>query len=48
MYYLCCENKGADQLRGDHAADLHLCFFRICKRLILKPLPLSVIYGLEF
>ena len=25
--YLCSENKGADQLRGYHAADLQLCFF---------------------
>ena len=22
---MCCENKGADQLRGDHAADLRSC-----------------------
>ena len=29
--YLCSENKGADQLRGYHKADLHLCF-RICKK----------------
>ena len=26
MYYLCSENKGTDQLRGDRAADLHICF----------------------
>ena len=26
MYYLCNENKGADQLRGNRAADLRLCF----------------------
>ena len=25
MYYLCSENKGADQLRGYHEADLRLC-----------------------
>ena len=31
MYYLCSENKGADQLRGYHEADLRLCF-RICKK----------------
>ena len=31
MYYLCSENKGADQLRGYLEADLHLCF-RICKK----------------
>ena len=30
MYYLCSENKGADQLRGHREADLRLCF-RICK-----------------
>ena len=32
LYYLCSENKGADQLRGDREADLRLCF-RICKHL---------------
>ena len=26
MYYPCSENKGADQLRGYHEADLRLCF----------------------
>ena len=26
LYYLCSENKGADQLCGDREADLHLCF----------------------
>ena len=31
LYYLCSENKGADQLRGNREADLHLCF-RICKK----------------
>ena len=31
LYYLCSENKGADQLRGHRKADLRLCF-RICKR----------------
>ena len=31
MYYLCSENKGADQLRGYCEADLRLCF-RICKK----------------
>ena len=30
LYYLCSENKGADQLRGYHEADLRLCFHR-CK-----------------
>ena len=31
MYYLCSENKGADQLRGYREADLRLCFC-ICKK----------------
>ena len=31
MYYLCSENKGADQLRGYREADLRLCF-RICEK----------------
>ena len=31
LYYLCSENKGADQLRGYCKADLRLCF-RICKK----------------
>ena len=31
LYYLCSENKGADQLRSYCAADLRLCF-RICKK----------------
>ena len=30
LYYLCSENKGADQLCGYRTADLHLCFC-ICK-----------------
>ena len=30
LYYICSENKGADQLRGYREADLRLCF-RICK-----------------
>ena len=33
-YYLCSKNKGADQLRGYHEADLRLCF-NICKMLVL-------------
>ena len=32
MYYICSENKGADQLHGYREADLRLCF-RICKML---------------
>ena len=35
MYYLCSENKGADQLRGYREADLRLCF-RICKNLVFS------------
>ena len=31
MYYLCSENKDADQLRSYREADLRLCF-RICKK----------------
>ena len=31
LYYLCSENKGADQPRGYREADLRLCF-RICKK----------------
>ena len=31
LYYLCYENKGADQLHSYCAADRHLCF-RICKK----------------
>ena len=33
LYYLCSENKEADQLHSYCAADLHLCF-RICKKLV--------------
>ena len=33
LYYLSSENKGADQLRGHHEADLHLCFRIYAKRL---------------
>ena len=31
LFYLCSENKGADQLRGYREADLRLCF-RKCKK----------------
>ena len=34
-YYLCSENKDADQLRGYREADLRLCF-RICKMLVFS------------
>ena len=35
LYYLCSENKGADQLRGYREVDLRLCF-RICKTLVFS------------
>ena len=35
LYYLCSENKGADQHRGDRETDLHLCF-RICKKSVFS------------
>ena len=35
LYYLCCENNDADQLRGDREADLRFCF-RICKMLVFS------------
>ena len=35
FYYLCSENKGADQLRGHPEADLRLCFC-ICKKLVFS------------
>ena len=35
LYYLCSENKDADQLRGYREADLHLCF-GICKMLVFS------------
>ena len=35
LYYLCNENKGADQLCGYREADLRLCF-RICKMLVFS------------
>ena len=38
LYYLGSENKGADQLRGNHEADLRLCF-RICEK------PVSLLPG---
>ena len=31
LYYLCSENKGADQLLGFRTADLGLCFSQIQK-----------------
>ena len=33
LYYPSSENKGADQLRGYHEADLRLCF-RLCRLLV--------------
>ena len=35
LYYLCSENKDADQLRGFREADLRLCF-RISKTLVFS------------
>ena len=35
LYYLCSENKGADQLRGYHEAVLRLCFHK-CKMLVFS------------
>ena len=35
LYYLCSENKGADQLRGNREADLRLCFC-ICMTLVFS------------
>ena len=35
MYYLCRENKGADQLRGYCETDLRLCF-RLCRLLVFS------------
>ena len=35
MYFLCIENKAADQLRGYCEADLRLCF-HICKKLVFS------------
>ena len=46
LYYLCGENKGADQLRGYREADLRLCF-RIC-RLLVFPQDGSYIFTMCF
>ena len=35
VYYPCSENRGNDQLRGYHEADLRLCF-RICRLLVFS------------
>ena len=35
IFYLCSENKGADQLRGNREADLRFCF-SICKMLLFS------------
>ena len=35
LYYLCFENKDADQIRGYREADLRLCF-RICTTLVFS------------
>ena len=43
LYYLGSENKGADQLRGYHAADLRLCFSHMQKAdfLMMRPILLA-------
>ena len=46
MYYLCSENKGADQIRGYREADLRLCF-RICKVLVSSRTGSCFIYPLS-
>ena len=35
LYYLCSENKGADHLRSNLAADLRLCF-HVCKKQVFS------------
>ena len=40
IFYLCSENKGADQLRSYCVADLRLCF-RICTKLVFSVMSLS-------
>ena len=35
LYYLCSENKGADQLHGYLEADMRLCL-RMCKRQVFS------------
>ena len=53
LYYLCSENKGADQLRGDCEADLRLCF-RICKNPVFsqrdtnQPMQLQKLASVKF
>ena len=47
LYYLCSENKGADQLHGNREADLRLCF-RICKMLVLLITRLKCNFLLNF
>ena len=43
LYYLCSENKGADQLRGNREADLRLCF-RICKKPVFSRRGSFIVY----
>ena len=47
MYYLCSENKDADQLHGYREADLRLCF-RICKKPVFSRCGLYVLVLLLF
>ena len=41
LYCLSSENKDADQLRGDHEANLRLCY-RICKKQVFSRAQLSI------
>ena len=44
LYCLCSENKDADQLRGDHEANLCLCS-RMCKKQVSHAAQLSIKFG---
>ena len=49
MHYLCSENKGADQLHGNGAAYLHLCYSHIQKAdFLMKRLKYLVIIQTDF
>ena len=39
-----CENKGADQLRGNREADQHICFCYTESKIPLLPKPLAIFY----
>ena len=42
LAFCICENKGADQLRANCAADQHLCFRYIGSTMPLLPKPLAI------